>query len=262
MVVHPPFLYKYKPLPEELSTEPDQELNYVLEILRDHKLYLPLRDELNDPMESSAVQFDLAVPGYSMEHANGVFPPLLKDQLDSFRILSLTDSPYITPMWANYANNSHGICIVFWTYGVLSDVQPVVYTSHPFSISEIEFPPDRHKFFHEAVRNSLLFKEKSWDYEEEWRLITPSTQRYLDVSDNVITGVILGSNISNPISDLLIKACNEEHIPVYRAFTFPGIGKIEIYPAEISEKDLCHKSELERRALCKQPFFIQDNTFF
>ena len=250
MVVHPFFLYKYKPLPQRLLNEQDyKQLDYVLEILEDHKLYIPLRDELNDPMESSAVYVSLGIPGYGWAKECGMLHPTLKDTLDSFRILSLTDSPFITPMWANYANNSHGVCIMFQTYSVLSDVQPVVYTSHPFSVSEMNFPVGRRNFFHDAVRDSLLFKEKSWSYEEEWRLIAPSTQKYLDVSDNVIRGVILGSCISDEISEKLIKVCNKEKISCYRAFTLPGIGKIEIYPAEIKIDDLFYKTKSERCAL-------------
>ena len=116
----PRIIFKYKPIMfNEMDFQKIQEVyegnkcdfdnsnyKYISEILEEHKLYCPTRNELNDPFE--ALQFRLygnAVAGGSLYSSNRELPPHYEELLSKYRILSLTDNAKSPVMWGLYANN-------------------------------------------------------------------------------------------------------------------------------------------------------------
>ena len=81
-------------------------------------------------------------------------------------------------MWAHYAKNNTGICVQYdteekdnlfkkWAF-------PVVYREKPINVSSLLYGEKSYKYRYElAVMISVLCKCSTWNYENEWRLISP-----------------------------------------------------------------------------------------
>ena len=231
MLIHPPFLYKYKYLPKAIHSEDDELMvERVIDIIKNHRIYLPLWSELNDPIEASSVYIQIAAAGGGTYRSLGRIHPVVGSRLDRYRVLSLADVPDCMPMWANYANDSAGVCLAFSTIGALGQVQPIVYTKTCFVVREPEN-------FEEAVKETLLFKQISWSYEGEWRLVIPAETKFLTL-DEQLCGVIIGKNAETKIHERILKACNENNVLCCDYQVIPGKGKMEFYPADIKVEPL------------------------
>ncbi|MDF5775416.1 DUF2971 domain-containing protein [Pseudomonas syringae] len=88
-------------------------------------------------------------------------------------ILSLSATPVSPPMWANYAENSTGFVLEFDTAhsffnGRRSDkdefyyLREVIYADRQPSATMMDMPFD-----------TFVLKSRSWEYEQEWRMLLP-----------------------------------------------------------------------------------------
>ncbi|MBN2729749.1 MAG: DUF2971 domain-containing protein [Bacteroidales bacterium] len=133
---------------------------------------------------------------------------------ERFGILSVTADCSNEDMWKKYGNDSQGICIGFDTeklFGVVGGGGEVVYED---KLPVIDFINDDFKTKH--VKN-IFFKEKSWEYEKEYRLHkfwkdNPSSEdRNIAMPEGCILKVILGKNISEENKNEITKIMNEKY---------------------------------------------------
>lgn len=104
-----------------------------------------------------------------------------KGMLNERRILCLSESPIITPMWNHYADGYKGIVIEFDCLDVLGSAwliaKPIKYTNKipltytPEGMAELLFKPDNKAL--EYINTEITFiKTEDWAYEKEWRIST------------------------------------------------------------------------------------------
>ncbi|HDR2843213.1 TPA: DUF2971 domain-containing protein [Enterobacter sichuanensis] len=102
-----------------------------------------------------------------------------KGMLNDRRILCLSESPIITPMWNHYADEYKGIVIEFDCIDILdsawliakpmkyTDEIPLTYTAE--GMAELLFMPDNKSI--EYINTEITFiKTEEWAYEKEWRI--------------------------------------------------------------------------------------------
>ena len=86
----------------------------TIDIIKNHRLYMPYRKQLNDPFESVAVSpTGEAVMGASIMYAADEEPTYLENGRDEYRILALSEECFSPQMWAYYCSDYSGICIGF-----------------------------------------------------------------------------------------------------------------------------------------------------
>lgn len=223
MMIHPSELYKYKPIASET------DLERVLQIINNHEIYIPSYHQLNDPLESAGAYISLAVAGAGNEAAMGEIGTIVDGYLSRYRILSFSSVPDSPLMWAHYANDYHGCCLIFRARKTFNEVLPVVYTDIQMLIHEDDFRSDKYDI-DDAVHDSFLFKKKDWAYENEWRLIQKEKPGYLTYSSDELVGVLLGHKLEEDRAEQIIQSCRSHGIPYLKTKPAPRFSKIKFIP--------------------------------
>ncbi|URZ15458.1 DUF2971 domain-containing protein [Clostridium felsineum] len=140
---------------------------------------------------------------------------------NNVRIACFTVSPYNTLMWSHYAENHSGYCIEYNTENIMfrNMVLPVIYKDEMYDCTECLITGSKN-----IAINAIFFKDKVWDYENEWRAF--GTTDYFEESGanpvqltNAISAIYIGttSNQKNTKEvEQLQKIANEKNIPVYK----------------------------------------------
>lgn len=158
-------------------------------------------------------------------------------------VLSLTEDPCSTPMWAHYADQYKGLIIGLDTDSeffqpkpeeprvcgqlmnvLYTDTSPVVYVEP----GQLDIP-----------KEVFFTKARSWEYEKEWRIIKylPQASEVVDgpegkkihlfeVPPEAVKEVIFGSKISADVQEQVEKALQERapHVLRKRVIFVPGDG--------------------------------------
>lgn len=143
------------------------------------------------------------------------------DYYDTLRIYSLTENYDDVLMWAHYADSNSGICIEYDIEPYFAtmarnkiEIIPVVYWDKMFSYTD--YPCDN--FY-----PSVMIKDKIWEYEKEWRLVTQSKDHEFPQPN--IKKIYLGpyfrffdsiSTRDEQLVERLIKICQRRDIEIYR----------------------------------------------
>lgn len=192
-------LYKYKSV---------DNLEYLLDIIQNQRLYLADIEELNDPLEGLMMECS-GWAGCSYYNGTPILHPHYRGALEKYRILSLTEEKDNIVMWSHYSNNFNGVCIEIGTEGQLSTAEKVDYSETVVKNRELSL--------YESAELALRMKLKEWSYEKEWRVII-SDQRYLQLKKGEIKKIIIGHKVSELIRDIIIKMCKQNDIKVVVAF--------------------------------------------
>jgi hypothetical protein len=110
--------------------------------------------------------------------------------LDQMGVCSLSVDPLNLLMWAHYARSHSGVVLEFG-----GDEPPFDRTL------EVRYSNDRPRFRPLAMdrnqmKSALLQKAVPWQYEQEWRYITPGKVGWADIGPRALTGIILGADIA------------------------------------------------------------------
>lgn len=194
------------------------KLNYVVDILDNHRLYLSDGKDFNDPFEITIT---------NREKGN-------ISNIEGLHILSLTNSYRKKLMWSHYADSHKGVCL---TVRVPQDlVYPVCYsTKRIYEDSNINnIISLSQKSIKKNVNNnfSLLnkykkiahIKDKKWSYEKEYRvvfdkddeggLIFEDGKWYMSVkTKNIYLGVNFDKN-DEKVKKNIIEACKRNNITI------------------------------------------------
>jgi hypothetical protein len=90
----------------------------------------------------------------------------VQDTIRARRIYCLTGNPRSTLMWSHYADHHHGICL---EYGVDNPLFGMAYKVN-YDEKYPSWIPN--ELFSDRSMETMLTKAKSWDYEDEYRLIS------------------------------------------------------------------------------------------
>ncbi len=134
---------------------------HVLEILLEKKLKISDFRKCNDLFELSA--FELGYDGIRRKHKEWV-----EEMAARFGLICFSEDWKEPLMWAHYANNGTGLCLVLDVINS-DNLRKVTYSNQRASVEE--------KFRFPTVRNGLSQfhdfcsqKASGWRYEREWRL--------------------------------------------------------------------------------------------
>ena len=194
------------------------KLNYVVDILDNHRLYLSDGKDFNDPFEITITNKEKG----NISHIKGL------------HILSLTNSYRKKLMWSHYADSHKGVCLTVRVPRNL--VYPVCYsTKRIYEDSNIDSIISlSQKSIKKNVNNNFLLlnkhkkiahiKDKKWSYEKEYRvvfdkddedgLIFEDGKWYMSVkAKNIYLGVNFDKN-DEKVKKNIIEACKRNNITI------------------------------------------------
>lgn len=195
--------YKYKAIRDLI------DLDRILDIINNKRIYMPSFDELNDPFESYLVNFDLSYAGASISNAAGERPAFIDEIFKPYGILALTDNCKNQVMWASYSNMYKGICLGFKD---LPNVKPINYIEQTNSIPKLD---SDNIIDDKDIENILMSKYNNWKYEQEYRLL--SKDKFYNIENNLKL-IIIGHRIDNHIKEMLYRECINNNIEVYTTY--------------------------------------------
>jgi len=204
------YFYKYR--------KPD---NWTEEILKTNSLYFGRAKGFNDPLDTD-LAIDLSLSANEEKEiiaeaavANGISPadalrqlakftPQMKEAwkakilsfIDAFRqetsICCFATNPTNNAMYAHYAADHTGICLQF-----SPDVRATFGT--PLMVDYADSPPElryselRNRLDGALTKAMFLWKQKQWEYEDEWRVIRLKTPAgAVKFAPNHLTGIFFG----------------------------------------------------------------------
>lgn len=217
----PKLLFKFK------SLSSIEDLERLIDILKNNRIYIPKRDQLNDPLEGFAIETCTATVGSSIAAANDIVDAAVRGILDSYRILALTSDVFSPQMWAHYSNTYTGVCIGYYTKGAFSRASQVEYiTEKPESVSEIDGICIDDRYF--------LQKDFGWAYEKEWRIIEQDQTGdncYFEYTSDDLACIVFGNKIRKETEEI-IQAYIPQTIPQYMALPGERSFRIQLLSAD------------------------------
>lgn len=199
-----PRLYKYR-----------GDLYRDLFALQNNLVYIPSREQLNDPNESYIVFDNLYKEIDEFEKEN---PPenniSLKDEFaDKFQnvgVYSMSKSPCIDCLWSYYANGHKGFCIEYdakilfypfkgedWFFNL-----EVGYETKRVNPTTFEFRKYYSKRW-DFMRKTTATKNSNWAHEQEVRFVLDKKSYYLQVIPNAVKGIYIGAKCDNLHKELI-----------------------------------------------------------
>lgn len=207
----PKIVYKYKPLVTECDNI------YLKDILNNNRIYLPNRKDLNDPLEGIC-DMNFGFAGSMYYRDENKIHTSFESEIDKFRVLAVTRSCTSIPLWAHYASKHSGICLGLRTNKSLSEIRKVNYSK--------KWVPNH--LNHSEIGEAYFYKDRIWQYENEWRLLSDTDEKYLYFDDDELANVILGINMEEANKQMVRELLSR--------FT-----SIDIFEAYLDPYDFCIK---------------------
>lgn len=192
--------------PAKFNDPFDTRINYVMEGNR-HTVELFIKKILKkytefDKKRRRAI---LKNPSLKQDYLIGLY-----NQSDSHRteigILSLTIKNDNILMWAHYAENNTGFCLIFdGTNEFFSKSIPVNYDKKLLVINVLK-KPDNY-----TMEDMILTKSEDWEYEQEWRIVKtpslggPGVRKFPEES---LKGIIFGCDMKSKDKEKILSWCN------------------------------------------------------
>jgi hypothetical protein len=225
-------LYKYR------SLDTQQQMEFVRDILVNHRLYCATAASLNDPFECrvqvsfaapSEVKIQKAVarileerPGISLAEAHRMAPARCTELerngpknlesliLGELGIVSLAGTLDSLLMWSHYGGGHAGLCIEFCA----STASHADFFGRAHLVTYQEDLPVVHVYTDHPltkVKKYLLTKAVDWSYERESRIIVQNRKatQYYDFDPVLIRRVLLGSRMSTDRVESIRSFVNE-----------------------------------------------------
>lgn len=208
-----PIAYKYRPGRGPIAR--DDNNNHVeiferdLKLLAEDKIYIPTSKQLNDPTETlvdeSQLNIELDLIKNILEDHKSVSIveetyANFKKHIETSGIYSLSKTPTSELMWAYYANGHNGYAIMFDTDVLYESLNGGTPFSNIFafdvkyveSLPSIDIgllsKPEGNKFIEKFIGS----KSKSWEHEQEYRLIFDKGGEVKQIDYRAIKGFVFG----------------------------------------------------------------------
>ena len=183
----------------------------------------------NSPIDKDAEQIFINDQGMADRLARGVADDLVRT--NPYGFCCLTNTCQSLPMWAHYADNHTGCCLVFdfSTYSRQKEEE-----CFPFNyMKEIKYHDDLPTHNMEGAWHYYAHKSREWEYEHEWRAIMhdkESLQQHYPNSFlskksngsglypcNFLRGVILGDKMEDAYKEVIKIVAHQRKIYVQQA---------------------------------------------
>lgn len=150
------------------------------------------------------------------------------DYDDVFRIACFSRKPLNATMMGHYGNNQ-GVIIAYDVQEIRKHygnnaLVPVTYDDKPYSYPLSKMHDLSEPGLYQSIHVGMCARKfKDWAYEEEVRFVLRNSQEIDNINHqavlfpSVIAGVCLAPKIQKQFSNVLIHACTERKIPVFKA---------------------------------------------
>ncbi|MDO4554417.1 MAG: DUF2971 domain-containing protein [Lachnospiraceae bacterium] len=199
----PDTLYKYYGLNKDKKLN-ESKLNF----LEQKKIYLSDFNSFNDPFEGQFLIFDkskLEEKGWDRDLVEYFYSQIVQ----KYKITCLSDTnEQNMPMWAYYANSHQGFCVEYrLTESQKKYVFPVAYEKKRLYANSIitnvinSFEEFRRSgnlepnttgetdLYNQLIFLSMAAKHKSWEHENEYRIINPFSNEFPAIPSKIFIGV-------------------------------------------------------------------------
>lgn len=197
-------LCRYRPLGDKL----DREISAIV----DGYIYCPDFESLNDPMEGKHEHsLALILGGRSSERYAEI-----EEAKSRLGIASLSEVFDHEPMWAHYAQQFHGMCVIYYVSKLLKgipdeyDLVRMTYSEKPPILLADRATAD------DNAKLTLSTKTTRWMSEREWRLISPSVGKVYYHEKSTVFRVLLGSRVDEHSEKSIRRALEPFRIPVLK----------------------------------------------
>lgn len=173
------------------SLETDERTNDMkFKTLAEQKLWFSTTKLLNDPYEFQCMYVNR---GKLKEHdypdeAISLFEGMISKQNDNWALVSLSGNSFDSlPMWAYYTNNYQGFCVEYdvikpdavFEVGYEPNRIPTAtivanfYAEFKKMIKNKQITNEEVEFYATLLKQQFFLKHKSWEHENEYRIIYP-----------------------------------------------------------------------------------------
>lgn len=218
----PPYLFRYRSNSE-----------FTIDELENSYVYFSDRNELNDPydsipnlinltndIEELERSYNLILENindsitksyfntkFSSDNIKDLITESLEPFLNQFGIACFSINPLNLPLWANYSNNSKGVCLQFnmdKDIDFFKNWRPVTYET---DLKQTIFNPSTNG---NGIMDVFYTKLKLWDNEYEIRLVKQKRGE-IKFKKESLANVILGYNIEPNYKDKIIKTVKKNY---------------------------------------------------
>lgn len=218
----PPYLFRYRSNSE-----------FTIDELENNYIYFSDRKELNDPYDSIPSLINLTndleelkssynlilenindsitksyfTRKFSADNVKHLINESLESFLNLFGIACFSINQLNLPLWANYSNNSKGICLQFnmdKDVNFFKNWRPVTYET---DLKQTIFNPSTNQ---NGIMDVFYRKLKLWNNEYEIRLVKQEKGK-IKFKKEALANVILGYNIEPNYKDKIIKTVNKNY---------------------------------------------------
>lgn len=224
-------LYKFRSL---------SNIEFVLDIIYNQRLYCSTYDKLNDPFEGLFLSnlFDLSKRPFGSRFLGGdsgayrvvaSAKHLNSSILESSRICSLSSSISDVRLWSHYGDGHTGIAIEIEVNDDDDLIKKIEYRDCLPSFNIENATEDN-------VSSLLNKKTLHWQHEQEYRIIT--SKKYYCIREKIRT-IYLGSRVSEFHADILKKAVGD-NINICHTSINPHLVEVERYD-EMAEENMFNR---------------------
>lgn len=196
--------------------------------LLENCIFMPSISMLNDPLESMTYKITLGVAGGGYTSSCGHEHPIVTDAKNKYRVLSLSKDIHSPLMWAHYANDYTGICIIFYAGKTFERAKQVHYTNRAIFFDEGDFEE-----LDDVAYESLFEKMKDWRYEKEWRLVEKAEPGLLYYNEDELVGIVVGHRMPREMSMMINTKCAKKNIPCFSTSVLQYDSQIIFYPTNM-----------------------------
>jgi hypothetical protein len=221
------------PYDSALSISWEHALKQAMEQILPEYGYDPKSVELFEEKEKELARqaFESMIGGLlSFSYGPSTSPDLFSLFREKLGVSSIATNPNSVVMWSHYAKQHTGICLEYSGADIQSSEKllefphPVRYTRDFLDVFRLFWPPEIDMY---EVRFDILpilaacHKSEGWEYEGEWRLVSPdvSSGRKFSVESCGIkpSRVILGAKIDPPNRAAIMELAQRISVPVVNA---------------------------------------------
>ncbi|MBQ3420603.1 MAG: DUF2971 domain-containing protein, partial [Romboutsia sp.] len=213
-----------------------EENNKKIKSIKDNMIWISTYNNLNDPFELNAIYIDeekLKKYGWPISEVRTIFEKLKKSFLIGSFTIHLEDC---LPMWAHYANNHEGICVEYsvedpsYLYKVSYENNRIAIASIIANLINEVYSEEKNKKsnidrYLSCIINSACIKDRSWKYEDEFRILYQNLKSKEEVSGLLVnendiglklSGVFLGINCNSEYEKELKSICRLKKCDIYK----------------------------------------------
>lgn len=213
----PKLLCKFKPF------NCKSDFDFTIDIIENNRFYMSNINQLNDVFECPITGLSISIAGSGLHSSQGQLHPKVDSILNEYRILAQTSDYLNEVMWAHYANNFNGACIVVRNHSKFNESKKVEYRINQVNAENVE------NNLNEIIFDSLFIKNPGWSYEKEYRLVKKESEdNYLYFDASEIKCIIIGHKTDLKSQDFQrLKGVIEKYkISMYKTYINRYEGRI------------------------------------